>query len=178
MSFDEYIKEDKIVYEFPLSLKSYLRVLVLREHEYIIWKYQMLLRHEEYYALKGNMILSTYYRNKKNKLGERLGFTIPKFTFGEGLRIWHYGNIVVNALSKVGKNCTLHGDNCIGNSGFDNNCPVIGNNVDIGVGAKIIGGITIADNVVIGAGAVVVSDIKDAGAVVVGVPAKVIKIRQ
>ena len=178
MNFKDYIKEDKLMYKFPLSFKSYLRVFVLREHEYIIWKYQKLLRREEYFAFKGNSFLSSYYRYRKNKLGERLGFTIPKFTFAEGLRIWHYGNIVVNAMSKIGRNCILHGDNCIGNNGSDNRCPIIGNNVDIGVGAKILGGITIADDVVIGAGAVVVSDVKEKGSVVVGIPAKVIKIKR
>lgn len=176
MNFRDYIKQDKIMYAFPMSVKAYFRVLILREHEYIIWKYQKLLRREEYYSLKGNTVLSTYFRYRKNLLGERLGFTIPKFTFSTGLRIWHYGNIVVNAHSKIGKNCTLHGDNCIGNNGKDNECPIIGDNVDIGVGAKIIGGVRVADNVTIGAGAVVVHDINVPGAIVVGIPAKIIKV--
>lgn len=38
---------------------------------------------------------------------------------------------------------------------------VIGNNVDIGAGAKVLGKITIANNVVIGANAVVLRDVLD-----------------
>lgn len=52
--------------------------------------------------------------------------------------------------------------------------PVIGKNVLIGVGAKVIGPIKIGDNAVIGAGAVVVDDVP-ANAVSAGVPAKIIK---
>ena len=48
----------------------------------------------------------------------------------------------------------MHGDNCIGNNGKDDECPIIGSHVDIGVGAKILGGVHIADNCTIGAGAV------------------------
>ena len=52
--------------------------------------------------------------------------------------------------------------------------PKIGDNVDIGVGAKIIGDITIADNVKIGAGAVIVKSITTPGVTVIGIPGRVI----
>lgn len=68
--------------------------------------------------------------------------------------------------------CTLHGDNCIGNNGKTNACPIIGNNVDIGVGAKLIGDIVIADDIVIGAGAVVVSSFTEPGITIGGIPAR------
>ncbi len=54
--------------------------------------------------------------------------------------------------------------------------PVIGNNVDIGTGAKVLGNIRIGNNVVIGANAVVLTDVPD-DSVAVGVPA-IIKRRQ
>lgn len=91
--------------------KSYLRALVLREHEYYIYKFQKYLRGEE--AAK-TIFFKVYYRIKTNILGRKLGFTIPPDVFAEGLHIWHYGNIVVNRGARVGKNCVLHGDNCIG----------------------------------------------------------------
>lgn len=173
MNYKQYIKPDKERCEFLSSWRSWLRVWVLREHEYYIWKYQKLLRKEEYYAIKNNTILSTYYRIRKNKLGRKLGFTIHKFVFAQGLRIWHYGNITVNANAKVGRNCTLHGDNCIGNNGKDNNCPQIGDNVELGVGAKIIGNVTLGDNVIIGAGAVVTNSFPNGNVVLVGIPARI-----
>lgn len=155
--------------------KDYKKNKLLKEHEYYIYKYQKCLRLEE---ISNNKFLKYFYRRKKNILGAKLGIYISKNVFAEGLHIWHYGNIIVNGGSKVGKNCILHGDNCIGNNGRDNKCPVIGDNVDIGVGAKIIGDLHIADNVKIGAGAVVIVDCLEIGATYVGVPArKVQKVR-
>ncbi|GAA3319001.1 hypothetical protein GCM10020331_024100 [Ectobacillus funiculus] len=51
--------------------------------------------------------------------------------------------------------------------------PKIGNNVYIGPGAKIFGGITIGNNVSIGANSVVTKDVPD-NVTVVGIPAKII----
>lgn len=51
-------------------------------------------------------------------------------------------------------------------------CPQIGNNVEIGVGAKVIGNITIADNIKIGANAVVTKSFDEEGITLVGIPAR------
>ena len=105
-------------------------------------------------------------------MGEKLGITIWHNCVDEGLRIWHYGDIIINGHAKIGKNFQLHGGNCIGNKGTGfYEAPIIGDNVEIGVGAKVIGDIKIADNVVIGAGAVVIHDINEKGVIAVGIPA-------
>lgn len=159
---------------FP-EKKDYIRGLLLHEHEYEIWRYQKTLRMEEYAISSKRLILKYLLRYRRNILGRRLGFFIPPFVFEEGLHIWHYGNIIVNGSCRVGKNCILHGDNCLGNNGLlGNDCPVLGNNVDIGTGAKIIGKVTLGNNVIVGAGAVVVHDVED-NVAVGGVPAKVLK---
>lgn len=54
-------------------------------------------------------------------------------------------------------------------------CPVIGANVDIGVGTKIIGSVHIADGCKIGTGAVVVTDFPESDSVIGGVPARKLK---
>lgn len=153
------------------SNAQYIKRKIAREHEYFIWKFQYYLRKEE---SSSNILVKLWYRRKKNILGTKLGFLIPAGVFDSGLHIWHYGCITVNGYAKVGKNCILHGDNCIGNNGTTLAAPKIGNNVDIGVGAKIIGDITIADNVKIGAGAVVVKSVTTPGVTVVGIPGRVI----
>ena len=120
------------------------------------------------------MVLYWIARTHKNHLGVFIGVEIPENVFGEGLIIHHNGSIVVNGSSKVGKNCQLHGDNCIGNVGKADSltdCPQIGNNVEIGVGAKVLGGITIADNIKIGANAVVTKSFDEKGITLVGIPA-------
>lgn len=88
--------------------------------------------------------------------------------------IFHY-NVVINAGSIIGVNCHLHGDNCIGNDGKTDECPRIGDNVSLGVGAKVIGNVTIANNIKIAAGAVVVHSFLEEGITIGGVPAKKIK---
>ena len=62
---------------------------------------------------------------------------------------------------------------CIGLAHVDDPCaPVIGNNVDIGAGAKLIGRITIGDNVIIGANAVVTKSVPP-NSIASGIPAVV-----
>lgn len=87
----------------------------------------------------------------------------------------HTGNIVVNGCSKIGKNCKLHGSNCIGNSHCEDDCPVIGDNVRFGVGAKAFGKIYIANNVTVAASAIVTKSCYEEGVVLAGIPAKIIK---
>ena len=149
--------------------RKFLKYAILKEHEWYLYRFQKKLRAEE----KATDIVSRFiYRFSKNILGTKLSIYITEGVFDEGLHIWHYGNIIVNAESKVGKNCMLHGDNCIGNNGKTEGCPIIGDNVDIGTGAKILGNIQIANGVKIGAGAVVVKSCLTENATIVGIPAK------
>ena len=107
-------------------------------------------------------------------MGERLNIEIWLNQFGPGLSIAHSGTIVVNGNAKIGDNCRIHEGVAIGATNGSNKAAIIGRNVFIGSGAKIIGEIIIADNVCIGAGSVVVKDILTPGVTVAGNPAKVI----
>ncbi len=91
---------------------------------------------------------------------------------GEGLMIQH-GFATIISAKKIGNHCKIYQQVTIG---FDHNnqAPIIGNNVEICCGAKVIGGITIGDNVLIGANAVVIKDVPS-NSVVAGVPAKVVR---
>ena len=95
--------------------------------------------------------------------------------FDEGLTIDHWGAIVINPKAKIGKNCRLHGNNCIGNNGSIDIAPVIGNNVDIGFGAIVFGDVVIADDIKIDANAVVNKSFLEPGITIAGVPAKRVK---
>jgi serine O-acetyltransferase len=100
------------------------------------------------------------------------GIQIPRgCKIGPGLRIHHFGCIVLNPLTVLGKNCTLRHGVTIGNRQEIDDVPVLGDNVDIGAGAKILGRIHIGNNVTIGANAVVITDIPD-NYIAVGIPAK------
>lgn len=142
-------------------------------------KFLIYLRKLEYYINTSNdnklkKILALYYERKKNKLGIRLGIEIGPNCCGKGLNLYHGGS-VINPGVKIGENCTLHGSNCIGNNGITKEVPVIGDNVDIGYGAVIVGGIRIANNVRIGANAVVINSVECENCTVAGIPAKVVK---
>lgn len=94
--------------------------------------------------------------------------------FDQGFVIMHPSGIVINSAVKGGINVTLESGVVIGaEKGYT---PVLGDNIFIGAGAKIIGGITVGDGAKVGANAVVVHDVEP-GQTVVGIPAKPIKKR-
>ena len=106
----------------------------------------------------------------------RYGISISADTpVGAGLYIGHFGGIHVNHGAVIGNNCNIQQDVTLGkaNRGARAGSPVIGNNVFIGAGAKIIGHIVIGDGAAIGANAVVTKDVPP-GAAVAGVPARVV----
>ncbi|MET0340470.1 MAG: serine acetyltransferase [Polyangiales bacterium] len=86
-----------------------------------------------------------------------------------GLLIPHPTGVVVHPEAVIGPNCLLFQQVTIG-TGPKPGVPRLGGHVDVGPGAKILGGVTIGDHAVIGANAVVLTDVP-AGAVAVGVPA-------
>lgn len=96
-----------------------------------------------------------------------------KAEIGPGFVITHSLGVVINSSVRAGRNLVIEHGATIGEEKFKS--PVIGDNVYIGPGAKVIGGIRIGSNVKIGANAVVVSDLPD-GATAVGIPAKVVRI--
>lgn len=91
---------------------------------------------------------------------------------GGGLFIQHGFSTMVSAES-IGENCWINQQVTIGYNGHGK-APVIGNNVMITCGAKVLGEITVGDNAIIGANAVVIRDVEP-NAVMGGVPARRLK---
>lgn len=111
------------------------------------------------------------------KLAEMLtGVTIGvSAKIGRRLTIEHSGAIVIHGNAHIGDDCVIRQGVTIGNRRLDDPlaAPVLGNRINVGAGAKILGRVTIGDDAEIGANAVVLSDVPR-GALAVGIPARIV----
>jgi serine O-acetyltransferase len=102
------------------------------------------------------------------------GIDLPcEAVVGHRLVIEHFGGIIISGDARMGDDVVIRNGVTIGlrRTGV-RGAPTIGNRVDIGAGAKVLGAICIGDDVAIGANAVVIEDVPD-GCIAVGIPAKV-----
>jgi serine O-acetyltransferase len=103
------------------------------------------------------------------------GISIPKSVrVGPGLRIWHFGLIMVHSEAEIGANCTLRHGVTIGNRTDGGAVPVIEDDVELGAYAQILGGVRVGRGAKVGAMSVVLSDVPP-GCIAVGVPARIIR---
>lgn len=121
------------------------------------------------------------YRSSNKVIGKRIisllypplnTLYIQAKEIGGGLFIQHGFSTMITA-EKIGKNFWINQQVTIGYKN-DRRAPIIGDNVMITCGAKVLGDITIGNNVVVGANAVVINDVED-NVIVGGIPAKIIK---
>ena len=163
-----YIEQDKLALG-----KKYKRPKMFGDE---IWKFELIMRKTEYYKncktnIVGKLIYYLcYFKYHQNRI--KLGFSIPLNVFGPGLSIAHRGTIVVNGNSRIGKNCRIQECTTIGATNGNETAPILGDNIFIGSGARIIGDIIIANDIAIGANAVVNKSFKEDGITIAGVPAK------
>lgn len=175
---------EKEIYREIMGRTTSERLLkAVKQHpDYYTYQYVKRLRIAGYYYTQRkknilNAILYLWACKRKNQLGRKLGIEMNERSCGKGLTIFHTQGIVINGMCEIGDGLILHGNNCIGTDGITKKCPKIGNNVRLGVGAKILGDVTIADDVVVAAGAVVVKSCEEKNVVLAGVPAKIVKKR-
>jgi serine acetyltransferase len=103
-----------------------------------------------------------------------MGIEIPWRTrIGPGITLMHGHGLVIHDDSIIGRGVTLRQGVTIGIARKGGQPPIIGNNVDIGAGAIIIGDLRIGHDSIVGAGSVVLRDVLK-GQTVVGNPAKAI----
>ena len=103
------------------------------------------------------------------------GIELPCETkLGRRVRIDHFSGIIISGDAVIGDDVIIRNGVTIGlKYTGKRGSPIIGNRVDIGAGAKILGKIHVGDDVIIGANAVVVKDIPQ-NSLAVGVPARII----
>lgn len=127
-------------------------------------------------AIRGRGLSRYLNLHKWNKLMHEHGAGIPVTASIAGKPSFPHGfyGIFISSGAVIGKNCTIFHQVTIGSNTLAGTkkpgAPVIGDNVYIGAGAKIIGGIRVGNNVRIGANCVVTKDIPDNSTVVLSSP--------
>ncbi|SDR00279.1 serine O-acetyltransferase [Flagellimonas zhangzhouensis] len=172
-----YLKEDMVARgESNQSLKAKIKKYLSPTPT---WVFQKKLRKYEYFlnVKKGPISkIRLFFINRSfRKISQKLNYTIPPNVFGPGLCILHYGTIVVNSKSKIGKNCRIEVCVNIGASAGKPEAPIIGDNVYIGPGAKIYGNIILGNNIAIAANSSVNKSFEENNILIAGSPAKRIK---
>ena len=142
------------------------------------FRYSFFMRTAWYLKSRGALFLPLYAvcRMLLNHYQFKYGISIPYNTeIGPGLYIGHFGGIIVNCDAKIGRNCNINQEVTIGATygGKYPGTPVVLNNVYLGPGSKIIGGIVIGNHAATGANCVVTKSVPDNG-VVVGIPAEIV----
>jgi serine O-acetyltransferase len=158
------IRADYLAYDRRISSQGFWAMLVYRFGR---WRYTispLILR----------KFFSLLYKIAYKFIQVITGIELPcEAELGKNFVIDHFGGIVISGYARFGENCRIRNGVVVGLSRIDDPCaPIIGNNVDIGAGAKLLGRIVIGDNVLIGANAVVIRDVP-ANSIAVGVPAKI-----
>ena len=99
----------------------------------------------------------------------------PAAVIGRRFFIDHAMGVIIGETTIIGDDCTLYQGVTLGGTGKETGKrhPTLGNNVLVGVGASVLGNITIGDNSKVGGGAVVVNDVPP-NSTVVGIPGRIV----
>ena len=120
--------------------------------------------------------LSILYRSLYRKIRNTYGIDLPySVKLGRRVVIEHQSAIIIHGSCTIGDDCIIRQGVTLGNRYLEKplESPQLGDRVNVGAGAKILGKVNLGDNVNIGANAVVLSDVP-AGKTAVGIPAKIL----
>jgi serine O-acetyltransferase len=145
---------------------------------WVIWTYRFGQRVQARKKGIRKFLQNVWYKMLAQIVETLTGIRMPQSCkIGKGLRIWHFGGIFINANAVIGENCTLRQGVTIGNRHNGDEAPTIGDNVEIGAYAQILGDVRIGNNCKIGALTLVIEDMPD-DATAVGQKARIILRRE
>ncbi|NJK75285.1 MAG: serine acetyltransferase [Oscillatoriales cyanobacterium RU_3_3] len=161
------IKEDWIAHGRDWTKPGFRAVAVQR---FGVWRMQV-----EPKLLRAplSILYRSLYRKIRNTYGIDLPYTVK---LGRRVIVEHQGAIVIHGYCTIGDDCIIRQGVTLGNRYLDRplEAPKLGARVNVGAGAKILGGVSLGDGANIGANAVVLSDVP-AGQTAVGIPAKLLQ---
>ena len=167
-------------YLFPGDQRSLWMARLSYSDSYDIYRFLLHLRRYEYLITRKTTVIRKLQRfwhlRQYQKFAKGLGYVIGDGVLGDDVVFFHRGSIIINPDARIGPKCKFHGDCCIGvaHTGAVG-CPRLGEGVDIGIGARILGDVYIADGIGIGANSVVTKSFDEPGITIAGIPARKIK---
>jgi serine O-acetyltransferase len=169
LTINEEIKCDLYRYTKKISFWSFIKCFFQNP------SFRFLYFYRRTNSQKRKTLVWLYYSIILKILSYRYGFQIPSITqIGPGFYIGHFGTIVINEKSTIGRNCNIAHNVTIGQISIGNKlgCPKINDLVWIGTGAVIVGGITIEKNVLIAPNSFVNFNVPS-NSIVIGNPGKI-----
>lgn len=167
----EVLRYEQKMYGFR-RIDAFIKYHIVASETAVIWHWQRRLRFTEYYYNTNHKFFYIISQIQLNKLSNKYGIHIPINVADKGLKIMHLGPILCNSKAKINENVSIHINTAFVARGTSDECPVIGNNCVIGVGATILGGVVIADGIAVGAHALVNKSFNEPNIAIAGVPAK------
>lgn len=167
LSLWQQIKEDWEAHGRDWTLPGFRAVAV---HRFGVWRMGL---EPKMLRAPFSLLYRSLYRKVRNTYGIELPYTVQ---LGRRVVIEHQGGIVIHGYCHIGDDSIIRQNVTLGIRHLDRlmDAPKLGQRVNVGAGAVILGDIAIGDDVNIGANAVVLSNIP-AGQTAVGIPAKIIK---
>lgn len=164
MNLWQLIKEDWFAHDKDWTLPGFRAVAICRFGQWRMGIKQRWLR------APFSILYRILYRRARNVYGIEIPFTVE---LGRRVIVEHQGNIVIHGGAKIGDDCIIRQGVSLGNRYLDAplDAPCLGDRVNVGAGAKLLGSVNIGDGASIGANSVVVHDVA-ANTTVVGIPAK------
>jgi len=166
----EQLKEDRRAHRCDSTLPGFRALAVHRFGQWADNVHPRLLRR----------ILSRLYVCCYRYIRNHYGIELPRTTkVGRRVNIGHQGGIVVHPASEIGDDCILRQNVTIGAASVEtvNRGPILGNRVELGCGAVVIGGVVVGDDVRIGPNAVVTRNVPP-GSTVVAQPPRIVFLRK
>ncbi|HYO95920.1 MAG TPA: DapH/DapD/GlmU-related protein [Polyangiaceae bacterium] len=166
IGFFALLAEDLRTHEGDLFAQGFWALAV---HRFGNWRMQV---HPRVLRLPLSLAYRGSFKLVEWTCGISLRYTV---VVGRRVRIWHHSGMILGAL-RIGDDVHIRQNTTCGVAHRGDprgRKPIIGNRVDIGAGAVVVGGITIGDDSVIGANAVVLQDVPP-NSVAVGIPARIL----
>ena len=152
------------------SNESYMVVCLLRALRYHEYYTNLCSKHNNLI----NSILLRYYTIKHHRLEIKYGIKLGVNVLGYGVYIPHVNSCIMIDCLSIGNYCSLNAGVVIGRNHTIDQSPIIGDNVTVCLGSKIVRRVKIGNNVIVAPNSVVIEDVPD-NCIVSGVPAKIVK---